>query len=243
MKIAFANKQLPSGTPNGVSVQVHILANELQKMGHSVTCYSFSEKPPDSLYEHVRLLWGTDSRVKRKFVPAMKFRAIRTQDYDIVHYHGDDYLCKGALNRVRTFYGSAVREAVSAKKVNRFLYQALFYAFELISSRKKGTLVGISKDTLKCIPSVKHEIPCGVPLELFREGGQKSPTPSILFVGDLESRKRGNLLLSIFKNEVLSEYPECILTIVGSQFCSAPNVRYLGNIPVESLVEEYQKSW
>jgi glycosyltransferase involved in cell wall biosynthesis len=243
MKIALANKYLPSCNPNGVSVQVHILAKALVKKGHKVTCYSFSEKPSDANYDHVKLSWGTSSRIKRKFVPARKFKEIKTDQYDIVHYHGDDYLCRGASNRVRTFYGSALQEAINATNPARFFYQALFYLFEWISSLKKGTSVAISKNTVFSLPLIRLQISCAVSLEQFHPGKQKTPYPSILFVGDLDSRKRGKLLLSVFEKEVLPEYPECILTVVGSRNCSGSNVRYCGNIPVTDLIEEYQKSW
>jgi glycosyltransferase involved in cell wall biosynthesis len=173
MKIAFFNKHLPSDHPNGVSVQVHYLANALVELGYRVTCFSFSPAPEDSLYESNRFFWNSKWPLLRKFIPALKFRSIKSDDFDIMHYHGDDYLCPKNPSRVRTFYGSALQEAIHAATLSRFLYQALFYFFEWISCFKQGKLVGISVNTTRSLPLVKKVIPCGVPLHLF------SPAPSV----------------------------------------------------------------
>jgi phosphatidyl-myo-inositol alpha-mannosyltransferase len=243
MKIAFFNKHLPSDEPNGVSVQVHRLAQALVSMGHAVTCFSFSPAPRDARYEVKTLQLKARSRLSRKFAPAAAFRKIDTKQFDIVHYHGDDYLCDGSARRVRTFYGSAFEEALHAGKPSRFLYQALFYCFEWMSCLKQGAFAGISKTTLKYLPLVKRYIPCGVPLSAFFPSGEKTPCPSILFIGDLDSRKRGSLLLSVFNNDILPQFPESVLTVVGPQSCGGRGVVYKGRLQEKELVAEYRKAW
>ncbi len=243
IKIAFFNKDLPSDKPNGVSCQVHRLANALVNSGHEVTCISYSPRPDDALYNHIKLFYKSRLKLLRKFEPAFGFRRVKTDDFDILHYHGDDYLVRGRKNRIRTFYGSAFSEALSARKAGRFMYQALFYIFELVSCVRKGLKTGISKFTCKHIPFVKKTIPCGVPLDIFIPGDIKTEFPSIFFLGDIDSRKRGRYLLEIFNNRVLKKYPECILTIVGPDIGDDNNIRYLGNISQEKLIAEYQRSW
>ena len=244
MKIAFFSKYLPSDNPNGVSVQVHRLAQALIKRGHRVTCFSFSSRPLDACYDCVELKWKSDSRLVRKFLPAFAFSKVVTESYDCIHYHGDDYLCRGDNRRIRTFYGSAFQEAIHAGTVERFLYQSLFYLFELVSSLKKGVSVSISSNTGTTIPFIKECIPCGVPLDRYcPDPVKKTPYPSILFIGDLHSRKRGSLLLKLFEEELLLQHPDCTLTVVGPQRCSGKQVIYAGVLQEEELIAEYQRSW
>jgi glycosyltransferase involved in cell wall biosynthesis len=243
IKIAFFSKDLPSDRPNGVSCQVHRLANRLAVHGHDVTCFSFSALPEDARYRHNRLTYGNRPKALKKFIPAITFACRKTDDFDIVHYHGDDYLAPGSKRRVRTFYGSALREAIHAHTAGRFLYQSLFYFFEILSGIRRGEKVGISQATCKSLPFVHRYIHCGVDLSLYNPDGGKTAHPSILFIGDLDSRKRGAMLLEIFIRHILPAHPSCILSIVGPQPVSGPSVRYLGTIDEPSLIREYRQSW
>jgi glycosyltransferase involved in cell wall biosynthesis len=242
--IAFFSKYLPSDKPSGVSVQVHRLAQQLVKNGHNVTCFSFSPAPDDALYNVVQLEWKVRSLLFRKLFPAIAFSKIPVGSFDIVHYHGDDYLCGGNDKRIRTFYGSALNEALHATAVSRFLYQALFYLFEWVSCTGKGRLVGISNATKKSLPCIKSVIYCSVPLDRYTFNERSKTTyPSLLFLGDLDSRKRGRLLLDVFEKEILPKFPDCILTIIGPQPCSGKNVCYIANCSEQELIQQYQKSW
>ncbi|NLG15717.1 MAG: glycosyltransferase family 4 protein [Fibrobacter sp.] len=244
MKIAFFNKNLPSDQPNGVSVQVHRLAQALVRKNHQVTVFSFSPAPSDALYDHIHLSWGNGTRLFKKFKPAILFRSSDKEPFDILHYHGDDYLCKGERRRVRTFYGTALQEAIHAANPGRFMYQSLFYFFEWVSCLKRGSFAAISESTFRSLPLVKRCIPCGVPLDKYNPGtSEKTRHPSILFIGDLDSRKRGRLLVQKFVKDVLPANPECTLKIVGPQPFSGPNIIYAGRLGEDELVEEYRRSW
>jgi glycosyltransferase involved in cell wall biosynthesis len=179
----------------------------------------------------------------RKFNPALKFDTIRASEFDILHYHGDDYLIQKEKRRVRTFYGSAFYEALHARKINRFMYQGLFYFLEWISCLNYGIYTGISRATCKALPLVKTVVPCGVPCDTFKPGNEKTEYPSILFIGDLGSRKRGDYLVKLFNNDIIKKYPECRLTIVGPEKCEGKNIRNLSTISERELISEYQKAW
>ena len=223
---------------------MHRLANALVEQGESVLCYSFSPKPIDALYDHQQLhTQGKKTRFANKFLPALLFRRIRTENHDILHYHGDDYLCKGSRRRVRTFYGSALFEARFAAQPLRLLYQALFYIFEWVACLRRGKKAAISRITTRALPFVKRIVPCGVPLDSYSPGAEKTPHPSLLFVGDLDSRKRGRFLVDIFVNVIAPSCPRASLTIVGPQECSAPGVVYAGKLTEEALIQEYRKAW
>ena len=243
MNIAFFSKHLPSDHPNGVSVQVHRLADALTDRNHLVTVHTFSPPVTNAKYQHHLLKPLPRSRIRRKFHPAFQFRKIKHKQFDIMHYHGDDYLCRGSQKRVRTFYGSARDEALHAATPDRFFYQGLFHLFELLSCQKKGTLVGISESTCRSLPKVKQYIPCCVPTDLFTPGSGKTPHPSILFIGDFNSRKRGNALLKVFSSSILPRYPDCTLTVVGPESCSGPNIIYAGCCNENDLIGLYRKSW
>jgi phosphatidylinositol alpha-mannosyltransferase len=244
MNIAFFSKDLPSDKPNGVSVQVDRLASSLVAQGHQVTCFSFSPRPGHASYRTVRLPFATAGKTMDKFAPAQAFRRIDCSGFDILHYHGDDYLCAGSRKRIRTFYGSARDEALHAKTPGRFCYQALFHALEWISCLRQGTLVGISHATKRALPLVRHIIPCGVPLDRFYpEPTCKTSHPSILFVGDFKSRKKGDLLLQVFKQTVLPAHSQTILTVIGPTSVASSNVRCLGRVCEQDLIDEYRKSW
>jgi phosphatidyl-myo-inositol alpha-mannosyltransferase len=244
MKIAFFSKHLPSDQPNGVSVQVDRLAAALVGRGHAVTCFSLSPPPAHAPYVVEQLPRKKTTRLLQKFMPAIEFHKINKRGFDILHFHGDDYLCAGAPNRVRTFYGSALFEAIHAKSAARFMYQAFFYLLEWASCYRQGAHVAISRATRHALPLVPHTIPCGVPLEKFTPlPSLKTTAPSLLFIGDFKSRKRGDLLLRVFRSEILPKCPECLLTIVGPERVEAPNVRCLGRIDEDALVNEYRKAW
>ncbi len=222
---------------------MHRLANALVERGHSVTCISFSPRPDRALYEHVQLTCKNRSKIFRKINPAIKFNTIRASVFDVLHYHGDDYLVQNEKRRIRTFYGSAFNEALHARKMTRFMYQGLFYLFEWISCINQGIKTGISKTTCKTLPLVKTVIPCGVPLDLFKPGDKKTDYPSILFIGDLGSRKRGDLLVKLFNNDIINKYPECRLTVIGPELCTGKNIRSLSNVSEDEMILEFQKAW
>ena len=245
MKIAFFSKDLPSDRPNGVSVQVDRLADSLALRGHAVTCFSFSPRPTTAMYYHVPLSWGNGSMIGKKFRPALEFRKIKKDAFDICHFHGDDYLCNGSTNRVRTFYGSALFEALHAKKPGRFFYQMLFYKLEWLSCLRKGTLAGISEVTKRALPLARNIIPCGVPVDCYTPPASslKTAHPSLLFIGDFNSRKQGTLLLDAFSGTILPHFPGAILTVVGPASIEAQNVRCLGRVSEPDLIDEYRKAW
>ena len=226
-----------------MSCQAHRLANALVALGEQVTCFSFSERPVDALYEHVGLRRTAKNRILAKFEAGLKFATLKTGMYDVLHYHGDDYLCRGSACRVRTFYGSALYEALHAGTFLRGIRQALFYLFEWLSCFRRGTGVGISETTVRALPLVKNIVPCGVPLSDYTPGRTKTPFPSILFVGDLDSRKRGRLLVEVFRSVIAPAVHTATLAVVGPQGCEGPGIVYRGRIDEKELIEEYRSAW
>jgi glycosyltransferase involved in cell wall biosynthesis len=107
---------------------------------------------------------------------------------------------------------------------------------------KKGESVLISSSTIPVLPCVKNIIPCGSN-EKKIDRRNKTEYPSLLFIGDLRSRKNGDFLLKVFLEEVLLEIPNAILTVIGPEKCSGKNIIYKGVVDDDELDLEFEKSW
>jgi len=241
LRIAFFNKQLPSDSPNGVSCQVDRLAQALSERGHRVTCFSFSPQPRNAAYE-VRQLPKRPSSPTGKFSAGAQFFRVPKEPFDILHYHGDDYLCPADCRSVRTFYGSAFFEAIHATTWRRFLYQSVFYGLELVSLLKHRYTTAIDHRVGRVLPGINKIIPCGVP-DSFTPKKTCTKRPSILFIGDLHSRKQGELLVKVFIEKIQLHIPRCTLTIIGPDHIAHPAIICKSQISPGELVEEYQKAW
>ncbi|MBD3421123.1 MAG: glycosyltransferase [Chitinivibrionales bacterium] len=222
---------------------MHRLANALVEAGHNLTCYTFSPRPDDAVYEHVQLHYRTHFTVLRKFIPAVAFARLNLDSYDIIHFHGDDYLAQGRANRFRTFYGSALFEALHAHRWKKLVYQALFYLLEWASLLHGGHRIGISKATRRALPFIHTVIPCGVPTPAYTPGLRKTEQPSILFIGDLHSRKRGIDVIAAFEALRQRKMSDCTLTIIGPETVSGKNITSLQWISKQEIIDEYRQAW
>lgn len=245
LKIAFLSRDLPKQHPNGVSCQVDLLANELCRKGHDVTVFSLDEKPNNSIYKIVNPPSPVkENRFYRLFKPALFFAAQDYSSFDIIHAHGDDYLLKSKKPIVRTFYGSALWEAIYDNRIKYRIRQLFFYPLEWISAVKSNKSIGISKTTKSAIPIIDCIIPCAVDTNLFKQNDNKTDFPSILFVGNLSGRKRGWELVKIFKEEVLPFNPDAVLYLVASEIVpEMPNIKVLSSISSSDLSRLYQQCW
>jgi phosphatidyl-myo-inositol alpha-mannosyltransferase len=62
-------------------------------------------------------------------------------------------------------------------------------------------------------------------------------------VGDLDSRKRGRLLVEIFETVIRKAAPTAELVIVGPQECGGQGIVYKGRLTERELIEEYRRAW
>jgi len=72
---------------------------------------------------------------------------------------------------------------------------------------------------------------------------QKSPFPTIVFVGTFGNRKRGKLLMELFARDILPALPTAELWMVCSDAPAAPGVTVFGRIPEAQLTDLYRRSW
>jgi glycosyltransferase involved in cell wall biosynthesis len=209
MKIAITSLYLPSGSKQGVGYVVHYLANELVKRGHDVTVFSQCGPSADSLY---RVNFVQARARLATFGFAWDLRKIDFSGFDVLNAHGDDWFLWGTRrpHHIHTFHGSCWQEMKHSRRWNQKLRMAALAACELSAAYLADENTAVSSNTRRTVPRIKHIIPNGVSLETFAPvpENEKSAAPSIVFVGNLHGRKRGDLLLRVFREQIRPVLPD-----------------------------------
>jgi phosphatidylinositol alpha-mannosyltransferase len=242
MNIAMAASTLPSDYPSGASYQAHYLANALVRMRHSVTMHSLSPRPMDALYDHRQLPRTPRATIWRY---ALALRQLDYRGFDALHCHGDDCFLgfKRRPRHVRTLHGASLAEAWNCSALGHKIRIAALALGEYVSLRVADLCVANSRSTMRYFPGVRAFIPCGVDLDTFHHGGVKSLHPTILFVGGMQGKKRGRLLLKTFQQHIRPRMPDAELWIVSGEPVDAEGVRYFGKVGTATLVSLYQSAW
>jgi phosphatidylinositol alpha-mannosyltransferase len=242
MNIAMTASALPSDSRVGAGYQAHYLANALVQMGHQLTMFSMSPKPEDALYHHQLMPRSPRATIWRY---ALDLRGLDLRGFDVLHCNGDDcfLLGKKRPRHIRTLHGASWAEARSSYIWKHRLRILALAAGEHLSLRVANLCVANSKSTLRYFPSVHSYIPCGVDLEVFRSGGEKTAHPTILFVGGIQSKKRGWLMLETFQKEVRRQIPNAELWVVSGEPVEGEGVRFFGKVDTPTLVSLYQSAW
>ncbi len=243
MKILVVSFYLPPTDWIGAGVQMHQLANAYVELGHDVTLIApVAVAPDDRKYLFIPCLTIS----KNKLINWARQLSAYEYDFDFVHFAGCDHMVRvpTTVVHVRTFMGSSVAELLrnkSAKEIPRLVYLTVI---EAMAALRADVTVVISEDTNRYLPTPGHIIPCGTDLRVFVPSGTKSRNPSILFVGMLDSRKRGRELVRIFVDEVRKKIPTAELWIVrDSAEVKVDGVKVFGPISEAELVNLYQSAW
>ncbi len=244
MRITVVSFYLPPTDRIGAGVQMHMLANAYSRLGHTVSVVSpNNDQPEDSMYKLISVpLYGPNKVIKWSFV--LRSHAFNSE---LVHFAGDNHLVKSQpkLVRLRTFHGSCFAEAKQAANVRDKARMTYLGFTELLGQRMCEVSTAVSEDTNNYFPRPNVVIPNGVDLSAFRQStDSKSKNPSILFVGMLDSRKRGRQLLDIFVQHVRKALPSAELWIVrDSTPIDIPGVKVFGSVSQEQLIQLYQSAW
>lgn len=214
----------PNRKLGGVEVHVHRLSNRLAERGHDVHVLSLTSAPENHAYRHTRV--GPEdlhrSKLKRITLGSVLLNRLRIEA-DVLHLHGDDwFFLRRGLPTVRTFYGSAWREAQTARSVKRRIGSAAIFPLELVAARLATKAYAISPDLTRTY-GVDGLLPCAVEVPCDRVV-ERSGAPTILFVGTWAGRKRGELLFDVFQREVRSRVPDARLIMVCEREVSGPGV-------------------
>jgi len=241
VKIAITSLYLPRGSKIGVGYQVHFLANQLVARGHSVTVFSQFEASNDALYDVKRVV---PRQQLSTFGFAWDLRSVDFGGFDVLNAHGDDWFLWGRERprHIHTFHGSCFAEMLHATSAIGRMRMGLLAACEYSVCFLPDELVAVSENTRRFIPSVRHVIPCGVNLDEFFPG-EKSERPSLLFVGTMGGRKRGRMLLELFKNAIQPNVKDCEFWAVCEEKVEGKGVRWFGRLPGRQLAELYRRAW
>lgn len=245
--IAFDLPAPDRAKEGGVAYFCHELANRLSARGHEVCVVTLNEAPADAGYcvRRVPLArFFLRSRLLRYYLAPAVLRFMTFAPTDVIHSHGDSWCCFGMSAPVlRTFHGSSLDEAIHATSWIRRLNHFLSYPLEVISGLAADGVTAVSLNAAGRLPMPCKVIPDAVDTEVFRPG-EKSTVPSILFVGTLSGRKRGELLLSAFRKTVVPRYPSAELWMVcGQPGPSVLGVRWFPKLTTEELANLYRKAW
>jgi phosphatidyl-myo-inositol alpha-mannosyltransferase len=247
MRIAMIGRALPRlQYAGGVSGQMHSLASALVRRGHEVTAFALNPpgEPVDYQYQKIPAPKVVMTHPKAAlYLAPLWVSSLPLDHFDIVHTHGDDHFLSTRRPVVRTFYGTAWAEAQHSLNLKQRLYHLSMVPLERISERRATMLVAISKSTQQQLSRPSTIIPCGYDPAVFSPQGEKSAEPSILFVGDLGTRKRGDLLLREFTQRVLPVVPTAELWMVTTDRVTAPGVRWFGRVTTSALAQLYSTSW
>jgi phosphatidylinositol alpha-mannosyltransferase len=235
----------PGVKPGGVQIFVDRLATALTERGHEVTFFTFSTNSAARPYPIVpiRPRSGATSRVVRHFVAPWLFNArpFSAGRFDVVHLHGDDWFyLRRRVPTVRTFYGSALMEALSATSVKRRVSQLAIFALEQLAGRVADASYGIGFDSELLYPS-DGLLRCGAP----PVPGPPTPAerPTILFIGTWEGRKRGRWLHEVFQREVRPAVPDAELWLVSDRAQPGEGATWLGAPSDAELAERMRQAW
>jgi phosphatidylinositol alpha-mannosyltransferase len=236
---------LPSGSKIGVGYQVHELANELARRGHTVDVFSDCPPVEGALYGHRQVhLEGP----LRTFRFATSLRRMDFSGYDVLHAHGDDYWMwrQRTPRHIRTLHGSCFEEARRIRGAKQRLRMVLLGFSEVLASIVADTTVVVSPATRRWTPWVRRVVPNGVDRQRFRPGAApRTERPTILFVGTWHGRKCGKELAQAFVDQVLPAVPDAELWMVSRDAPAdpGPGVRVLGEVSDAVLAEAYAQAW
>jgi glycosyltransferase involved in cell wall biosynthesis len=245
LRIAMISYYLPSGSKIGVGYQVHELATELVRRGHTVDVFSECPPVPGAVYghHHVRLEGSL-----RTFRFATTLRRVDFSGYDVLHGHGDDYWLwrRRVPVHVRTLHGSCFEEALTVHGVKEKARMVALGFSEVLASLVADTTVVVSPSTRRWVPWVHRVIPNGVDTDrLHPSEASRASRPTVLFVGTWHGRKRGAALADAFATHVLPAFPEAELHLVTQDAPAdpGPGVRVLGRLDAEALAAAYREAW
>ncbi len=234
----------------------HGLANTLSSRGHGVTVFSQDPAPADARYIVVRVPVADTRRAPLAFPFAL--RACDFRGFDVIHAQGDEQWLshRGLPPIVRTLHGSSLSEAWAngfvARSPKRFALHLYFYVMEFIADLRARRVAAVSSGTGRHFPRLHAVVPNGIECARFVSAGQaatKSAVPSIIFIGELRSRKRGMFLVDVFLDVVRARVPNAELWLVSPDLPAradatlANGVRHLGTLSDADLAARLASAW
>jgi glycosyltransferase involved in cell wall biosynthesis len=253
LRLAMFSYSLPTEgrKRGGIERSAHTLADGLARRGHDVVVFTHDSRPKGAVYDVRPLPWKDfvntwlGRRVTMGYFGNLLAMLPDYAGFDAIVAHGDSLLLPLVGKPVvRVLHGSALGEARSARTLGRRILQSGVYAQEILTAMLHGGVVAVSESTRRDNRFVRHVIPHGVDERMFRpDPDARSRQPSVVFVGTLRGRKRGQFLLDLFRSSVRSAHPDALLTIVGDQGPPCDGVDYRLGVSDSDLAFLYQRAW
>ncbi|MDQ3069286.1 MAG: glycosyltransferase family 4 protein [Acidobacteriota bacterium] len=246
LEIAVVQRFLPPASRGGAGHFTAGLCAALAGRGHRVTIFSQDPAPSGAAYR-VTQLDGRSARTAPLAFP-FQIRSVDFSGFDVIHAQGDDQLLRHAGRPVvRTLHGSSLDEAaangIRAVSPKHLLLHGWFYAGEVAAAMRADAVTGVSHAAGRHVPRRVEVIPNGIDAARFApDGTPKSASPSILFVGQLDSRKRGRWLTREFE-KVRARVPGAELWLASPDQASGPGIVALGVVDDEELRRRYRRAW
>jgi phosphatidylinositol alpha-mannosyltransferase len=246
LRIALISYYLPSGSKVGVGYHVHELATEFARRGHHVEVISDCPPVAGARYgqRHVPMAGSL-----RTFRFALAMRRLDFSGYDVLHAAGEDYWLwrRRVPVHVRVLHGSCFDEALHIRGARARLRMALLGCTELLASVVADVTVLVSPAGRRWTPWVRRVIPIGADTTRFVPGeeAERAESPTVLFVGTWDRRKRGSLLAQAFLDTVLPALPDAELWMVSEDVPpeAHPAIRPLGRVSDAELTSLYRRAW
>ncbi|MGH2899051.1 MAG: glycosyltransferase family 4 protein [Solirubrobacteraceae bacterium] len=251
MRVGLFTSSLPEERRKigGVEIFVHRLANALTDRGHRVVVCTFARSAPsDARYELRRAGSAAvaTSKIGRLALCPALLNGLHVADLDVLNLHGDDWFyVRRPVPTVRTFHGSAWREAQSATRWQRGLVQAMLYPLELAASRLATSAYTVCAGMPRGY-RLAGMLPQGgglFPEMVDQQRRDRFPDPTVLFVGTWDGRKRGRWLRDVFCAEVLPRHPTARLLMVSDHCEESEGVEWFPHPDDRALSELYARSW
>jgi len=251
MKIAVIAFEWPSEQhrTGGVSHFNYRLCRMLAERGHEVTAYTLTTGGLQA--EGVRVVnAASGSRGKRRgrfhryYAAPLAARSLNLGDCDLVLSNGDDWAMRRTrVPWIRIMHGSAWREMRNNRRWIRKLNLGFLYLLEAWSVLRSDTTLYNSADTKRLYPRRRHDRIAHLPVDtrVFRPG-VKEEAPTLLFVGGLDSRKRGRWLLQMFVHRIRPALPQARLWMVCEPGDPHDGVSYFQHATLEQLADLYRRA-
>jgi glycosyltransferase involved in cell wall biosynthesis len=248
LNIAILQRFLPSRSRGGVGVFTDGLATSLQQRGHAVTVFSQDPAPEGAAYA-VSPVAVTAGRLAPLAFP-LAVRRCDFTSFDVLHAQGDEQWLpwQGRPPVVRTLHGTALAEAwfngVRQLSPRLLALHSYFYLGECVADVRADVVVAVSRHTTRFYPRVDVVIPNGIDVAAWApDGSSKSPAPSILFIGEVDSRKRGRMLVDAFSQRVRAQISDAQLWLVSPDRVDGPGIEWKGRVGDGALRALMRRAW
>ncbi|WP_454193890.1 glycosyltransferase family 4 protein [Paenibacillus sp. Marseille-Q7038] len=237
---------VPNQRTGGVSHFNHRLCTKLSDMGHEVTAITMNSSLEGTNYTIKSLSQSVDfnNRFHRYYLAPLNGRKVKFNEYDLVISNGDDWaMRKSGTTWVRIMHGSAIRELQHNRRLLRKLNLSVLYLLERYSSMRSTVTLFNSKDTQTLYKKRKQDEVVYLPVDksLFYPA-KKEEEPTILFVGALDTRKRGRMVRDLYLSKIKKQIPNCKLWMVCNPDEKIDGVTYFNKLSNQELAELYSRA-